>query len=379
MGIKIAVYTIALNEEKHVKRWFDSAKDADLLLIADTGSTDSTKFIAKSLGIQVYEIEVNPWRFDVARNASLSLIPENFDMCVQLDMDEVLSSNWRAQVEKAFLHGNLWPTYKHVTVRNQAGDPRNFQLYFKIHPRNGFKWEYPIHEILTPTDKTQKYTREFISLEVDHLKDNSKSRKSYLGLLQTAVSESPNDWRMNHYLNREYFYIRDWLKVLQTGYKCSALPGGWNVERASTYMWMSEAARWLELMPLAKYWAERATDSAPEFYEAWHWRAHIAHLLNDWTECLESAQKIEELSRQSHHLVKPEVWEWWGYDLIALSSHKLGLDSQAVLFGEKAFFANPGDERLKKNLDFYRKELPYKKDSTFHLNLSQKLIDFPKM
>ncbi len=48
--MRIAVYTIALNEEKHVKRWYESAKDADYLLIADTGSTDKTVEIAESLG-----------------------------------------------------------------------------------------------------------------------------------------------------------------------------------------------------------------------------------------------------------------------------------------------------------------------------------------
>ena len=49
--MKVAVYTIALNEEKHVQRWYDSAKDADYLLIADTGSTDKTVELAKSLGM----------------------------------------------------------------------------------------------------------------------------------------------------------------------------------------------------------------------------------------------------------------------------------------------------------------------------------------
>ena len=51
---KVAVYTIALNEDKHVKRWFESAKEADVLLIADTGSKDKTAFLAKSLGISVF-------------------------------------------------------------------------------------------------------------------------------------------------------------------------------------------------------------------------------------------------------------------------------------------------------------------------------------
>ena len=40
--LKIAVYAIALNEEQFVQRWYESAKDADYLLIGDTGSTDKT-------------------------------------------------------------------------------------------------------------------------------------------------------------------------------------------------------------------------------------------------------------------------------------------------------------------------------------------------
>ena len=41
--MKIAVYAISKNEEQFVKRFCESAKDADLILIADTGSTDNTE------------------------------------------------------------------------------------------------------------------------------------------------------------------------------------------------------------------------------------------------------------------------------------------------------------------------------------------------
>lgn len=40
--MKIAVYAISKNEEQFVERFCNSAKDADLILIADTGSTDGT-------------------------------------------------------------------------------------------------------------------------------------------------------------------------------------------------------------------------------------------------------------------------------------------------------------------------------------------------
>ena len=40
--MKIAVYTIALNEAAHAERWASSAVDADYRIVADTGSTDDT-------------------------------------------------------------------------------------------------------------------------------------------------------------------------------------------------------------------------------------------------------------------------------------------------------------------------------------------------
>jgi len=75
--LKVAVYTIALNEEQFVKPWFESAKEADYLLIADTGSTDGTVKKAKKLGINVIDVRVKPWRFDTARNASLAALPDD--------------------------------------------------------------------------------------------------------------------------------------------------------------------------------------------------------------------------------------------------------------------------------------------------------------
>jgi glycosyltransferase involved in cell wall biosynthesis len=77
--MRVAVYTIALNEEKFLDSWFESAKEADYLLIADTGSSDGTIEKARSLGINVIEITVKPWRFDVARNTALSFIPSDID------------------------------------------------------------------------------------------------------------------------------------------------------------------------------------------------------------------------------------------------------------------------------------------------------------
>ena len=93
--MKICVYAICKNEEKFVDRFYESAKDADGIYVLDTGSTDDTVNKLKSHCIVVEQKIINPWRFDVARNLSLDLVPEDYDVCVCLDLDEVLVNGWK--------------------------------------------------------------------------------------------------------------------------------------------------------------------------------------------------------------------------------------------------------------------------------------------
>ena len=61
--MKVAVYTIALNESAHVERWANSAGDADYRVVADTGSTDDTVERLTAAGVMVNRIAIRPWRF----------------------------------------------------------------------------------------------------------------------------------------------------------------------------------------------------------------------------------------------------------------------------------------------------------------------------
>jgi len=186
--MKIAVYTIALNEEKHVERWYNSVKDADYILIADTGSTDRTVEIAKSLGINVFNISIKPWRFDTSRNTALALLPADIDMCVSLDMDEVLSEGWREALEQ--------------TTGNQItyvfNNEKNF-INNRIHSRHGFIWKFLMHEGLQP-DRTEVVEEFCAGIEATHIPDLEKSRGQYLELLKDALNENPELGRYYKYL-----------------------------------------------------------------------------------------------------------------------------------------------------------------------------------
>ena len=73
---KVCVYAICKNEEKFVDRWYDSMKEADQIFVLDTGSTDNTVNKLKKLGVNVKQEIIDPWRFDVARNESLDMVPD---------------------------------------------------------------------------------------------------------------------------------------------------------------------------------------------------------------------------------------------------------------------------------------------------------------
>lgn len=170
--MKIAVYTIAKNEEAFVQRWFESAKDADYLCILDTGSSDQTVTIGRDLGIAVDVQVFDPWRFDHARNASLAMVPEDADLCIALDMDEVLVDGWRDELLAAHRDGVTRPRYKY-TWSWVNGKPGLQYGGDKIHARHGYYWKHPVHEVLIPNgDEIQGW----YDLEIHHHPDESKSR-----------------------------------------------------------------------------------------------------------------------------------------------------------------------------------------------------------
>ena len=60
--MKICVYAISKNEEKFVKRWYESMKEADEIFVLDTGSSDNTVDELRKLGVNVFKKEIIPWR-----------------------------------------------------------------------------------------------------------------------------------------------------------------------------------------------------------------------------------------------------------------------------------------------------------------------------
>lgn len=112
--MKVCVYAISKNESAFVRRWMASMSEADGVYVLDTGSEDDTVRLLEECGAVVRSERVMPWRFDVARNESLKLVPADADICVCTDIDEVFRPGWRA---RSNAHGSRVRTGRHTNMR----------------------------------------------------------------------------------------------------------------------------------------------------------------------------------------------------------------------------------------------------------------------
>ena len=346
--MKIAVYTIALNEAQFVERWFQSAKAADYLLIADTGSTDMTVKYAKNLGINVINIAIKPWRFDDARNAALAALPGDVTYAIALDMDEILIDGWRQALESVDATVTR-PRYKYTWSWKEDGTEGLTYGGDKIHSRFGYRWKHPVHEVLVGDNEVQGWT----ALEIHHHPDTSKSRSQYLPLLELAVKEAPNDDRNTFYYARELYFNNRQIEAISEFKRHLQLPTAtWKPERAASMRYLAKLNS--HDKQSQEQWLQRAVIEAPDRREARVELAQFYYEKGEWEAgyfYATSALKIKE--KPLEYLCEEEAWGFLPYDLAAICAYRLGRCEEALSFGRQAVQLEPNIVRLKENLKFY--------------------------
>ncbi len=349
---KICVYAICKNEEKFVDRWMDSMGEADIVVVTDTGSDDATVERLRSRGAVVYVDEIKPWRFDVARNISLSHVPEDVDICVCTDLDEVFKAGWRDLLEKVWTPDTKSGKYIFNWSLKPDGTPDVQMYYSKIHTRHDYKWSFPVHEWLTYTGQDFGKTVFIEGMVLNHYPDRSKSRGSYLPLLEMAVNEDPMGDRVTYYLGREYMYKGEWQKCIDILKRHLSLPSAvWREERSASMRWIAKSYYELGNKREMYAWYFRAIAEAPEMRDAYIECAKIAYLLTDWSTVffmVEEALKIKEKS--TIYVNMGYSWDCTPYDLGAISCYWLQMYNRSLKYAEQALLQKPDDKRLAKNL-----------------------------
>jgi glycosyltransferase involved in cell wall biosynthesis len=345
--MKIAVSAISKNEAQFVQRFCDSAKDADLICIADTGSTDDTVKLALECGAKVYDICITPWRFDLARNAALALLPKDIDVVISLDLDEVLEPGWREEIERVWTEQTTRLRYKF-----DWGCGISF-FYEKIFARHGYRWHHPVHEYPKQDGRITEVYAHTDKLLVTHLPDNTKSRGQYMPLLELAVAEDPHCPRNAFYHARELTFYSRWDEAVVSLTKYLAMPEAtWANERAYAMRLLGKAYDELGDGWSAHKWLRLACAEAPNTREPWVELAMFCYRRNLWTECYSSAkQALQITDKQAVYTMDPSVWTEKPYDLASLGAWNLGFKEEATDLCKKALEFNPTDSRLMRNLE----------------------------
>jgi glycosyltransferase involved in cell wall biosynthesis len=349
--LKICVYAISKNEAHFIKRFCESAADADMILIADTGSTDGLPEEAAKYGAHVHHISISPWRFDTARNAALALVPRDMDICISLDIDEVLQPGWREEIER------VWQVGITTRLRYMFDWGCGIQFYYeKIHAKHGYMWHHPCHEYPIPDGRiTENWAQTDMLLAV-HMPDPTKSRGQYMDLLELSVKEDPYCPRNAFYYARELSFHARWHDAIAACESYLKMPNAtWMNERCYAYRVMGRCYNELGDWENAEKAFQMAASEAPNTREPWCELALLCYRQSRWEECFAYAMRTLRITdRAAVYTCDPAVWGYQAHDLAAIAAWNLGIKDVAIKQGQIASDMEPNDERLKANLRFFR-------------------------
>lgn len=354
--LKVYVYAICKNESKYVQDYVKSMSEADGIYVLDTGSTDDTVEKLKKENVHVKQEKIEPFRFDVARNKSLEMVPKDADICVCTDFDEVFESGWREKLERVWISEN--PTrveYLYNWSFDEYGHPATTFYMSKIHKRDAYIWHHPVHEVLKCLQNEEKSVK-VEGMVLNHHQDVTKQRTSYLPLLELSVKEDPGDDRNMHYLGREYMYYQKWNSAIDTLIKHLNLKSStWKDERAASMRFIARSYMGLHRPLEAKMWLELAILEAPYLREGYVELAEIYYQEQNYEKAyiyLKSASNIKEKTKT--YINEDFCWNAFFYDMLSVVSFYLGKKEEALEYVQKAIELDENNERLKKNLELMK-------------------------
>lgn len=262
--MKISVAMIVKNEEEMLARCLESVKEADEIVVCDTGSKDKTIEIAKKYTDKVYTDFVWCDHFGKARQHSKEKCTGDWIMII--DADEFLENSFsdvREAIEKADKAGaqfvNVNTTAEHGRATNK------FTRIFKNIPE--VTWRGAAHNYLELKGGEKK----IYESNITHRYGNSPAHKldpdRTLRILTKACKQNSTLSRERYYLGREHLYRKNFdecIKHLEKYLKVSK----YKAERADAYLMIARCHWYSQKGNLAREACLQAIGINPNFKEA---------------------------------------------------------------------------------------------------------------
>lgn len=350
---KVCVYAICKNEMKFVDKWLNSMSEADYVVVLDTGSTDGTyEFLKNDPRVtRVEQKVINPWRFDVARNESMKLVPKDAEILVCTDFDELLIPGWCNAVKRNMTEEFTRLHYLYAWSHNEHGDPALVFLYDKIHTKD-YHWIYPVHEVLTINDGCKENG---IKIEdvimLHHYPDNTKPRP-YFDLLEVRCQENPNDLLSLYLLAREYGSAGQIEKALEIFLKVEQHPqlNMAPVVECATLGLIGDCYKLMGNHEKTIEYYTRCCVKFPKHREAFLSMAEYFNSREEYGLAYELVKYALKHSVREHDWAEHEnSWLEKPYDILSVACYYLGKIDEGIFYAQQALKFVPNEERINKN------------------------------
>ena len=256
---------IVKNEQAMLASALETVKEADEIVICDTGSEDDTVEIAKKYTDKVYTDYQWEDHFAKARNHSLSKCTG--DWVLIIDADEQLIDSFsrvRDAIKIAEEKGCHF-----VKVRTLAVDGSSSNMFPRIFKRiPEIKWYGPAHNYLA--DESRPIPPEHISdivIKYGYSPAHKLDPDRTLRILSESFEKGEASSREIFYLAREYYYRKDYRRCIEFVDKYNENPG-WRGEAAEAWLMKSRCHWFLKEGEEARLACMRAIYTNPDFKEA---------------------------------------------------------------------------------------------------------------
>lgn len=391
---KFSIVCIAKNEAKTLPKMMASLKNftdrGGEVVLVDTGSTDGTAEIARTLGCKVEEVgekfittidqnmadrinerfvekdkepnivEVGNRLFDFAsaRNYATSLASNDF--VLTMDCDEQYTKLEIDVLNFLIEAGQEQFEYQFVYAHDGYGRPMIQFVQSKAFDRRKMKWSGVVHEVLTGDAKRVLIGPETILLE--HWQEPGKDhRGNYLVGLALDCFLNPEKDRQSHYLARELMYTNRPKSAIREFTRHIGM-GGWLAERAQSMIYLGDCYGMLNNPEAQIQWYNMAIYYDPNRREAFLKIARFYKHNSNYQACAVYAKASLEIPWTDYYANDRAMYENYPHELLYWAYGWLGKIDLAR-------------EHLMKALSYQQYNPQYLEDTKYYFDYPANKID----